>query len=145
VLHLNAISDECIVVVTPDPSSFADAYALVKVLHQKYKLQNFKIIFNQLRSNNGAQLFLKFSEVVEKFLSVRLNYIGGLLFDDQLLKAQQMQRLIMRQNDLSMTVQTFKHIAVELMSDFDYNSYSNRSVLKTSGLEGIFRPATGHA
>ena len=145
VLHLNAISDECIIVVTPDPSSFADAYALIKVLNQKYKLQNFKVIFNQLRANNGAQLFLKFSDVVEKFLSVRVSYIGGIQFDDQLLKAQQIQRLIMRQNDSSLTTQIFKHIAVEIMSNGDFNSYSNRSVMRTTGLEGIFKPATGYA
>jgi len=145
VLHLNAIADECIVVVTPDPSSFADAYALIKVLHQKYKLQNFKILFNHLRSNNGAHLFVKFSEVVEKFLSVRLSYAGGLMYDEQIIKAQQQQRLIMRQNYESLTQQIFKHMAVDLLDQEEFNSYSNRKAIQNVGLEAIFRPASGHA
>lgn len=145
VLHLNAIADECLVVLTQDPSSFADAYALIKVLHQKYKLQNFKIVCNQVKANNGGNLFLKFSEVVERFLQVRLNFVGSLPFDENLQKAQQMQRLILRQNVHSESCEIFRQIAREITAESAENSYSSPSGQKTSGLEGIFRPVSGHA
>lgn len=137
VLHLNAVADECIIVLTQDPSSFADAYAMIKVLHQKYKLQNFKVICNQMKSIRGEQLFIKFSEVVERFLSVRLSLLGSLPFDENLQKIQQQQRLIMRQNSDSETVQIFKKMAAELTGQ--------KTSTNTEGLAAIFRPVTGHA
>lgn len=156
VLHLNAVADECIIVLTQDPSSFADAYALIKVLHQKYKLQNFKVICNQMKGLRGEQLFMKFAEVVERFLSVRLSLLGSLPYDETLQKIQQQQRTIMRQNSLSPSALLFRQMAVEILVESDLggaqNSFSeglsgNEAVTsqKSSGLAAIFRPATGHA
>lgn len=156
VLHLNAVADECIIVLTQDPSSFADAYAMIKVLHQKYKLQNFKVVCNQMKGMRGEQLFIKFAEVVERFLSVRLSLLGSLPFDENLQKVQQQQRTIMRQNANSPTAQIFRQIAVELVAESTlggaHNSFSvgtghagEPASQRTSGLAAIFKPATGHA
>lgn len=149
VLHLNAIADECIIVLTQDPSSFADAYAMIKVLNQKYKLQNFKVVCNQMKAMRGEQLFIKFSEVVERFLSVRLSLLGSLPFDENLQKAQHQQRLIMRQKTESESAKIIRQMAVELLADLSMqmpqNAFIDDSSQKTSGLAAIFRPATGHA
>lgn len=153
VLHLNAIADDCIIVLTQDPSSFADAYAMIKVLHQKYKIQNFKIVCNQMKGMRGEQLFIKFSEVVERFLSVRLSLLGSLPFDENLHKIAIQQRLIMRHQSQSDLAQIFRQMAVELLAEasIDLGSYhglieSDRHTgQKTSGLSAIFKPATGHA
>lgn len=156
VLHLNAVADECIIVLTQDPSSFADAYAMIKVLHQKYKLQNFKIVCNQMKGMRGEQLFIKFAEVVERFLSVRLSLLGSLPFDENLQKYQQQQRTIMRQNVVCETANIFRQIAVEILAEAaqggvrdsfseGITSADGSAGQKTSGLAAIFRPATGHA
>jgi flagellar biosynthesis protein FlhG len=42
VLFLNSAAQEVSVVLTPDPASFADAYALIKVLNQVHKLNHFR-------------------------------------------------------------------------------------------------------
>ncbi len=141
VLHLNAIADDCLVVLTQDPSSFADAYSLIKVLNQKYKLQNFKIVCNQIKNQNGQNVFIKFAEVVEKFLSVRLNFLGSLPYDENLYRAQQMQRLMLRQKIASPTSEVFRAMAIEITRDSQFDNYSG----PTKGLEAIFKPATGHA
>lgn len=156
VLHLNAVADECIIVLTQDPSSFADAYAMIKVLHQKYKLQNFKVVCNQMKGMRGEQLFIKFAEVVERFLSVRLSLLGSLPFDENLQKVQQQQRTIMKQSSTSPSAQIFRQMAVEVLAESvlggAHNSFSAHlgqvgepTSQTTSGLAAIFRPATGHA
>lgn len=156
VLHLNAVADECVIVLTQDPASFADAYAMIKVLHQKYKLQNFKILCNQMKGMKGEQLFIKFAEVVERFLSVRLSLLGSLPFDETLQKVQQQQRSIMRQNTGAPSAEIFRQIAVEVLAESAlggaHNSFSenitsveNSTGQRASGLVAIFKPATGHA
>jgi flagellar biosynthesis protein FlhG len=142
VLHLNSVADQCVVVITQDPSSFADAYALIKVLHQKYKTQNFKVVCNLIDETSGGSLFVRFSDVVEKFLPVRLSYLGSLPQDLQLKKMQQMQRLILRQDPEIPSAAIFRTLATSLISDFGQPSNS-QSLSK--GLEGIFSPVPGHA
>ena len=142
VLHLNSVSDEVLVLITPDPSSFADAYALIKVLNLKYKTRNFNIICNQVESSQGEGLFIRFSEVVERFLSVRLSYMGSLPQDNELKKIQQMQRLILRHNVKSASSELFRQLAQQIILQKTTQTISGGL---TQGLEGIFRPVSGHA
>ncbi len=142
VLHLNSVADQCLIVITQDPSSFADAYALIKVMHQKYKTQNFKVVCNLIEEANGDSLFVRFSEVVEKFLPVRLSYLGSLPQDPQLKKMQQMQRLVLRQDSVVPSAKVFRQFAFDLLSEA--NPINFKDVL-SKGLEGIFSPVAGHA
>lgn len=142
VLHLNSVADECVLLITQDPSSFADAYALIKVLHQRYKTQNFRVVCNQVKEETGEGLFVRFSEVVEKFLSVRLNYLGTLPFDEQLKRMQQMQRLVLRQDVKAPIANVFRALATELAAGNHSESLAGPF---SRGLEVLFRPASGHA
>lgn len=147
VLHLNSVADQCIILITQDPSSFADAYALIKVLYQKYKTQNFKVVCNLIEDIKGESLFVRFSEVVEKFLPVRLSYLGSLPQDPQLKKIQQMQRLILRQDsqqDLKIpSVKIFRQFALDIIDEPICTSFAGSL---SKGLEGIFSQlVTGHA
>ncbi len=146
VLHLNSVADQCVVMITQDPSSFADAYALIKVLYQKYKTQNFKIVCNMIEEQQGESLFVRFSEVAEKFLPVRLSYLGSLPTDLQLRRLQQMQRVVLRHSSgIALEIPSaplFRQFAFDLVSE----SNNGRQVAPLSkGLEGIFRPVAGHA
>lgn len=143
VLHLNSVADECLVILTPDPSSFTDAYALIKVLHQKYKMNNFSIICNQMTDEKaGAQLFLRFADVAQQFLPVRLNYKKTIPFDPQLKLSNQLQRLIIRQDLRSISSLALCSLCEEMVSDNRINTTSTSSV---KGLDSIFRPVSGHA
>ena len=142
VLHFNAVADDNIIVVTQDPASFTDAYALIKVLNKKHKLSEFKIICNQVDEKNGQNLFVKLSEVVEKFLSVRLTYLASVPLDPQLTRIQQMQRLILRQAPNSPSCETFRQLSKEIISE---TTSIVSEPQQSKGLESIFRPVTGHA
>lgn len=143
VLHLNSIANECFVILTSDPSSFTDAYALIKVLFQKYKTQKFSIICNQVRDDKqGEQLYLKFAEVVQQFLPVRLTYKKSILFDSQMKLANQLQRLIVRQDPKSISSVAIKAICSEIVSQ---NQMARATASNVNGLDMLFGPVSGHA
>lgn len=99
VLFLNAAAQVVSVVITPEPSSFTDAYALIKVLNQKHKVTKFSIICNEVKDQNeGRDLFRRFNDVVQRFLYVGLDYWGAVPLDPQLKNATQMQRLVLKQS-----------------------------------------------
>lgn len=143
VLHLNSIADECLVVVTPEPASFTDAYGLIKTLNLKYKIQNFSLVCNQVKDEkHGQQLYLKLSEVIQQFLPVCLNYRSSILFDSQMKLANQYQRLILRQDPKSISSIGIKELCNQIVSKNQLNSSQNT---KAHGLDILFGPVSGHA
>ena len=77
VLSLSTIGDRVLVVIKDDPASLADAYGLIKVLSNEYRLQNFDIVVNDVLSEDrGNAIFLKLKEVVSRFLGVPLVCVG---------------------------------------------------------------------
>jgi len=97
VLYLNAAADEICVVVTPDPASITDAYALIKVLNKNYKKTRFNILCNMVRdSRDGLALYERFNDVATRFLHVGLDYFGSIPLDPTYRKLNMSQRLIMK-------------------------------------------------
>jgi len=117
VLYLNAAAQSIAVVITPDPASLADSYALIKVLHQKYKENKFSIICNNVRDESeGVGLYQRFNDVVNKFLYIGLDYMGSVPMDPVLRKATQMNRLIMRHDMTSESAKAIKNLASQIES-----------------------------
>lgn len=97
VLYLNSAAQISSVVITPDPSSLADSYALIKVLNKEYKESKFAIVCNQVRDEaEGISLFNRFSEVVNRFLYIGLDYWGSVSQDQLFRRSTQNQRLILK-------------------------------------------------
>lgn len=115
VLFLNSAAQTVSVVITPDPSSFADAYALIKVLNRDYKVNRFSIICNQVRDEQeGLGLFRRFNDVIGRFLYIGLDYWGSVPNDVVLKKATQMQRLISRHEAESESAKAIRLIANQI-------------------------------
>ncbi len=80
VLSFIEATDELIVVVTPDPTSITDAYAVIKHAHKDDK--SLKIIVNMVESaKESGEVFDKLSAAAEKFLGVKLIHLGFILND----------------------------------------------------------------
>lgn len=85
-------AQEVLVVVTDEPASITDAYALIKVLNRDYGVNKFRLIANQARSaEHGLQLYKKLYTVTEQFLDISLDYLGPVPYDNQLKEAVQKQ------------------------------------------------------
>ena len=72
-----ASADKVLVIITGEPTSFIDAYTLIKTAYLDYKMSNFGVIINMASSPIQAQLnFDKFQSITQKFLDVNLKFIG---------------------------------------------------------------------
>lgn len=93
VLSFARSSQELIVVVCDEPTSLADAYALIKVMSRRYEWSHFHVLANMVRNNKeGRELFNKLSRVAEQFLDVRLDYLGAIPYDERVREAGKKQK-----------------------------------------------------
>ena len=85
-----------LLVVCDEPTSITDAYALIKLMNRDYGVNRFRILANQVRSEQeGRHLFSKLTRVTERFLDVALQYTGMVPYDEAVRKAVQRQRAVL--------------------------------------------------
>jgi flagellar biosynthesis protein FlhG len=73
VIFFGRAAHESVVVLTPEPTSMADAYATIKVLSTKAGVSTIDVIVNQASESSG---------VVGRFLPTCLRYAGSIPLDD---------------------------------------------------------------
>lgn len=96
VLSFVRAAQECLVVVCDEPSSIADAYALMKLLHRDHGMQHFRLLGNMVRSaQEGANLYRKLAQVCDRFLDITLLDAGHIPYDDMVRKCIQRQRPVL--------------------------------------------------
>ncbi len=96
VISLLLAADEVILVVSPDNTSIVDAYAVIKVVAELDAFKSFAVITNMVRDEEeGADVFLKFSRAVKKFLNKEVHYLGYVLKDENLLTAMKYQEPVL--------------------------------------------------
>lgn len=89
-------SQEILLVLCDEPTSIADAYALIRLMNQDYGTSRFRILANQVRNDReGSQLFEKLTRVTGRFLDAGLQYAGAIPHDEAVRKAVQRQRAFM--------------------------------------------------
>jgi flagellar biosynthesis protein FlhG len=95
VIYFSTAAQEIMVVVSPDPSSMTDAYALMKVLSLRYSERQFKILINLARTMNEAEeVFRQLKVVSDRFLNISMEYIGYIAFDENVTKSVRRQKLV---------------------------------------------------
>jgi flagellar biosynthesis protein FlhG len=95
VMDFNVMAHEIIVVVSPEPTSITDAYALMKVLSLKYSEKSCKLVVNMAASPKEAQdVFRQLDLVTDRFLDIHIDYLGCVLRDDKLPRGVKHQRLV---------------------------------------------------
>ncbi len=92
VLEFVAASSEVLLVVTPEPTSITDAYALLKTLNRKGEFSaehtRIRMVANRIENDAaGQELYEKLSVVATKFLNIELEYLGGIPQDPMMSKA----------------------------------------------------------
>jgi flagellar biosynthesis protein FlhG len=82
------LADEVVLVATPDPTSLRDAYAMAKVLHRRGGLERIGVLANQVGSDQeGREVHARLSGIVERFLALKVDYLGCLRRDDAVRRA----------------------------------------------------------
>ena len=89
-----ASAHDIFVIITPEPTSLVDAYALIKVLSQNHNQKRFKVLENLVKSEKEAKTpYMNLSAVTDHYLpSIYVGYLGYILFDEHMAKAVRMQK-----------------------------------------------------
>ena len=76
-LFFASASDLVVVVLVEEPTSFLDAYALIKAANLETGVKNFAVVVNMADNKSVAKSsFEKFREIAMRFLDVNLHYAG---------------------------------------------------------------------
>ena len=115
VVNFCRAAQEVVVVVTDEPASITDAYALIKVLNRDHQLTCFRLLANQSQSmQHGRILYEKLAKVCEQFLDVSIDYFGFVPFDHDLRDAVQKQVPVVVYKPHSESTQAFKVLAQKI-------------------------------
>lgn len=87
-------SDENIIVTTPEPTSFTDAYTLIKIMKEQNKvIDKINVVINKADDKYEAErIFTKLSHVCQKFLGISIQNLGYIQSDLALIKAIKQQK-----------------------------------------------------
>lgn len=95
VIYFNVAAREIIVVVSPEPTSITDAYALIKILYNHYGEKRFMLLANMVRNSSEARdVFLKVSNATSHFLNLSIDYLGYVLDDTRVTDAVRRQKAV---------------------------------------------------
>ena len=95
VMYFNLAAQEILIVVSPEPTSITDAYAMMKVLFLKYSKNHFKLLVNSAKNAREAkEVFNNLSLVAQKFLNLSIDYWGYIPRDENIVKAVRMQKAL---------------------------------------------------
>jgi flagellar biosynthesis protein FlhG len=115
VLYFTASAQEIIVVVTPEPTSITDAYALMKVLSIKYHERHFKLIVNAARSEREAdETYRQLERVSSRFLDIQMDYLGKVLMDENVKRGVRCQTMVSQLAPVSRASRNFAALARSL-------------------------------
>lgn len=97
VMYFNTASSEIVCVVTPEPTSLTDAFALIKVLSRNYSERSINILANNVSGEREAlELFQRLAGAIERYLQVEVRYIGHIPSDDAVRGAIKERRAVLQ-------------------------------------------------
>jgi flagellar biosynthesis protein FlhG len=130
VLNFILASTETILVVTPEPTSIADAYAVIKSLRRQANASHaVKIVVNMAAGiTEGQDIFEKLNKVSEQFLGIKLEHLGTIPQDNSVLRAVKRQEPFMLSYSNSECARAIVNIGYRLL---------HLEPMKTTGASGI--------
>jgi flagellar biosynthesis protein FlhG len=114
------IADEIMVIVTPEPTSMMDAYAMIKVLHQLHGKNEFLLTVNQANAECpdqiGASITNHLQKVISQYLKsddkpVRIQLICSIPADPAVHRAVMQRQLLAESSPQAPSTARIRHLA----------------------------------
>ncbi len=97
VMYFNMLAEEMIVVVSPEPTSLTDAYALIKLLYHSYGAKRFKLLVNMVTGPGEAKdVYGRLNNATDHFLNLSIEYLGYILCDKTVHEAVKQQTMLVQ-------------------------------------------------
>ena len=112
-----AASDHPILVLVGEPTSFLDAYSLIKASHLETGLSHFTVVVNMVASEaEGRRHFEKFNKIVTQFLDVKLRLGGQVPLSQRMRKSVVERKPVMLQQGDTAETRAFQNIAKQMLN-----------------------------
>lgn len=109
-------SNEVIMLVSGEADSITEAYALIKRLAWDFARRRFHVLINRARSEEQAMaIFGNIETTAERFLSVKVEWLGWVPDDDSLRKASRVRQSVVTAFPESPAAASFRHAADAVM------------------------------
>jgi len=112
VVNFCRAAHDIIVVMNDEPTSFADANALIRVLNRECNARKFHILVNRVaRSKTGRDVYLRFLRASEHTLDVTPQFFGSIPEDTKLKRAVKAQSAVLDAYPNSASATAFHSLA----------------------------------
>ncbi len=117
VVEFAVAADEIVVVITPEPHSISDAYAIIKVLsNNELQPPPIKLVFNLVENITEAKMVSsRLTDVTERFLQVTPETIGHIVKDDNVVRSVKQFKPFVLYNPLAPASKCIVAIAEKLI------------------------------
>ncbi|MBG0789557.1 MAG: MinD/ParA family protein [Desulfovibrionaceae bacterium] len=133
VLSLASVTQLRVVVITPEPTSLTDSYAMIKVLATQYGIKDFLVLINQAATAAEAnQTFDRLDAACRNFLNLKLRNLGFIHQDSTVIKSVRRQTPLMKMAPESRAAKDIQALAKRIMRYREDNleRISGRPILK---------------
>ena len=92
IVRLICASHETILITTPEPTAIMDAYALMKIVSREQIRPQVRLVLNKAENEREALAAMSgFTRIVEKYTAMKIDELGYILRDDNMVKAVKLQ------------------------------------------------------
>jgi flagellar biosynthesis protein FlhG len=118
VMFFVSAAHEALLVVSPEPTSLVDAYAVVKVLSQQAGVRHFGVVVNPVVDELPARdIFPKLTTVTNRFLSASVRHLGYVPRDENLHRSIMAQVPLVELFPMSPASRALDQVAMRLFKE----------------------------
>ncbi len=111
-------ADQIFVVTTPEPTSLADAYGIIKVISQSRPEANLSVLVNRVADDQeGAFVHDRLSKVADEFLRFPVKSLGCIPQDSQMYLAVRQQTPLLLFAPMSPAAQRIRRLVTEVFHE----------------------------
>ncbi|WP_027183507.1 MinD/ParA family protein [Desulfovibrio inopinatus] len=115
VLSLTAMTQMRVIIVTPEPTSLTDSYAVIKVLKNQYDITDFHVVVNMAESSAEAKLtFDRLHAACLRYLDVDIKFLGGVQMDQNVPEAIRRQIPLFKYAPTCQAAQDILKLAIKI-------------------------------
>lgn len=114
-LFFSALTEEILMVVTPEAGSIKGAYALMEVLAEKCNKKKFKVLVDGVVSKKeGLDVYRRFGFAIDELTSISVDYMGSIVQEKDFAWSRGSNKVVTGSNSHLWTYRSHQDVAREL-------------------------------
>ena len=116
-LKMISATDKILIVLVNEPTSFMDAFTLIKVCNLELGFKEFCVTVNMVNNEiQGKTIFNRFYEIVNRFYDVNLSYVGSMPMRNNIKKSILNKKPIVLEKNAADIIKIFEKILDKINS-----------------------------